>query len=124
MAEFAGPGESTGGRPQLEGPPPPPAKEGRAASLMDRQQMGLGAEAGNPQIMMLQGMKMLEQGAQILAQGIPALEQPLGQVIAFVRQAVPQALTGGNPTQVPAAAPSPGGMAPPPPPQAAPPVPQ
>ena len=84
---------------------------------MDRQQQSLGMDAGNPQIMMLQGMKMFEQGAQILAQGIPGLQDPLGQMVAFVRQAVPQALTGGNPQQVPAGAPPQGaGMAAPPPP--------
>ena len=93
---------------------------------MDRQKdMGLGAEAGNPQIMMLQGMKMFEQGVQILAHGIPAIQPMLGQMLAFVRQAVPQALTGGNPTQIPAAAPAPGaGMAPPPPPGGGAPPPQ
>lgn len=82
---------------------------------MDRQP-SLGVENGNPEIMTLQGMKMFEQGAQMLVQGIPGLEQPLGQMLAFVRQAVPQALTGGNPMQVPAAAPAPGGGMPPPPP--------
>ncbi len=84
------------------------------------QPKGLGADAGNPQIMALQGLQLIEKGAQILAQGLPALQDSLGQVVAFVRQAVPQAMTGGNPMQVPAAAPPPGGgmpMAPPPPPQ-------
>lgn len=116
----------------LDGPPPPPPGEGKKASarnLMDSQR-SLGAMSGNPQIMTLQGLKMVEQGMQLIATGVPVLRDPLGQIVAFVRQAVPQAMSGGNPLQVPAAQPAQGSpnpmippqqapmMAPPPPPMA------
>ena len=60
---------------------------------------------------------MVERGAQLLAQGIPSLQDPMAQLVAFVRQAVPQAMAGGNPMQVPATAPPPGAAPPMPPPQ-------
>jgi len=84
---------------------------------MDTSAPKIGADSGNPQIMALQGMQMFERGLQLIAQGIPTLQDPLAQVLAFVRQAVPQAMTGGNPMQVPAAAPPPGAAPPMPPPQ-------
>ena len=125
--EVAGPAQDDR-HTSLDGPPPlPTGGGGRKATLMDQQPKGLGADAGNPQIMALQGLQLMEKGAQLLVQGFPALQDPLGQVVAFVRQAVPQAMTGGNPMQVPAAAGPPGGggmpMAPPPPPGGPPPGP-
>ena len=48
---------------------------------MDQQPKGLGADAGNPQIMALQGLQLMEKGAQLLVQGFPALQDPLGQVV-------------------------------------------
>lgn len=127
MAQYAaGPVTSTDGHPSLDSPPPIPPDRGGRKSLMEAQKnQSLGQEAGNPTIMTMQGMQMVERGIQMLAQGLPVLEQPLAQVLAFVRQAVPQAMSGGNPMQVPAAAPPAGGLppgvAPPmPPPQMAP----
>ncbi len=115
---IGGPANDTEIRPRLDGPPPLPDKVGRKPSLLDAKP-GLGGDSGNPQIMALQGMQMFEKGALALGQGFPALQAPLSQMIAFVRQAVPQAMAGGNPQQAPAAAPPQGG----PPPMAAPPPP-
>lgn len=108
----------------LDSPPPLPAKLGRKATLMDMAgdgSGGLGQLAGNPQVMALQFMSMIQKGAQGLAQFYPTLDPLMAQILGVVNQAVPQALTGGNPMQVPAAAPPAGGgppmpMASPPPP--------
>lgn len=121
----AGPNGPKTQRPLLDSAPP----GGEKGSLVKNQQRPsdgqmLGMEAGNPQILALQGLKMIESGAQALVQGIPALEGPLGQILVFVRQAVPQALAGGNPMQAPSAAPAPGGNMAPPPPPGGPPPPQ
>lgn len=70
--------------------------------------------------MTLQGMKMVEQGMQLIATGVPVLRDSLGQIVAFVRQAVPQAMSGGNPLQVPIAQPAAGSPNPAMPPQVAP----
>lgn len=116
---FVGPNSSTENHPGLDAPPPLPPSVGRKATLMDlKGDNGMGAASGNPQVMTLQALQGAVQGLQTIAQMQPALQAPLAQMISFLQQAVPQGMAGGNPNQVPAAAPPQGGpiMAPMPPP--------
>jgi hypothetical protein len=94
MATEPGASPSRGG--MLDSPPPAPPSRG-GASLVDNQMSrtqgaGLGAEAGNPQIVALQGLAMLEQGTQLLSSTLPQLGPALGQLMAQLRQVIPQAM--------------------------------
>jgi hypothetical protein len=56
----------------------------------------MGNAAGSPQMSALEGLGMMEKGAQLLASGIPGLAPQLAQLISGLRQAVPQAMAGGG----------------------------
>lgn|SRR5262245_48675632 len=95
MPSEPGASPSRGG--MLDTPPPSPPAAKKGASLVDTQLSrsqgaGLGAEAGNPQIVALQGLAMLEQGTQLLSSTLPALGPALGQLMAQLRQVIPQAM--------------------------------
>lgn len=72
---------------------------------------GLGPEASNPQIQALQGVKMVEMGAQLLATALPELAGPIQafvqQLSTMVPQMMSQQMTGapdnmmGAPSPVP-----------------------
>lgn len=108
------------------GPPQPPARSANR-SLVDTQMSrgvgGLGAEAGNPQIVAMQGLALIEQGTQLLSSTLPALGPALGQLTAQLRQVVPQAmadqLAGIENAGAGMGGPAAGGMAPSAPPPAA-----
>jgi len=104
-------------------PPQPPGGRKRASSLMDsqNQSQGLGPEGGNPQILILQGLAMMEKGSQMLSGGLPQLGPALNGLMQNLKQVVPQAMAdqlSGNPgagaLQPAAGGPAAGGGPPPP----------
>ncbi len=102
MAEIAGPQAAPGGGMGTSldaGPPLPPEATRRPTlrQLAGGQPEGLGAMAGNPGVMALEGLQMMERGAQLLSQGIPGLTPQLAELRAGLRQAVPQQLAGSTP---------------------------
>ena len=54
---------------------------------------GLGPEASNPQVQALQGVKMVEMGAQILASALPELAGPIQAFVQQLSQMVPQMMS-------------------------------
>lgn len=96
-------------------PPRPPD----AMSPVAPQDSGIGDMANSPQIMAMQGMALVKDGMQLLANGIPELAQILNNSITQLEQMVTQAMTqsmaGGAPPGMapPMGPPPPGpGMAP------------
>lgn len=89
-----GPGVSLDAAPPL---PPEATRRPTLRQLSGGQPGGLGAMAGNPGVMALEGLQMMERGAQLLSQGIPGLTPQLADLIAGLRQAVPQQLAGSVP---------------------------
>ena len=81
---------------------------------------GLGPEASDPQVQALQGVKLIEMGAQVLASSVPELAGPVQAFVQQIAQLVPQMLNqqqmGGAPSPVPGGppqgAPQGAGMAP------------
>lgn len=99
MSRMLGP---TGPGERLEGPPPyvpggaPPA--GPRAGLMDSQLAaqgaggGLGSEAANPQIVIMEALGGIEERFNLLSSVIPQLAPAFTQLIANLRQVIPQAM--------------------------------
>jgi hypothetical protein len=52
----------------------------------------MGAEGGTPQMQALEGLKMIEKGAQLLSGGLPGMGPQLMEVIMGLRNEVPQQL--------------------------------
>ena len=74
-------------------PPSPPEIRGSAGKS------GLGEMAKSPGLMALQGLESIENGMQMITVAIPNLGPILGLMATLVtrlRQAVPQALSGGG----------------------------
>ena len=105
------PASGPGSGATLDGPPsmlPQPSRR----NLMDlgwgsKPEGGMGQEASNPQVMALQGVKLIEMGAQVLSASLPMLAQALQAFVQQLQVVVPQAMAqavGG----VPAAGPQPG----------------
>ena len=80
----------------LDSPPSMPAQPSRK-SLMDlgwsqKPEGGLGQEASNPQVQALQGVKMMEMGAQVLSAALPSIAAPIMAFVQQLQTVVPQAM--------------------------------
>ena len=96
-------------------PPGPSKAEMSSLGWGMEKQSGMGPEASDPQVKALQGVKLIEMGAQVLAASVPELAGPVQAFVQQLAQLVPQVMSqnmAGAPTPVPAApAPAgPGGM--------------
>lgn len=104
----------------LDSPPGSPPSPDRAALMNlgwgSKPEGGMGAEASNPQIMALQGVKLIEMGAQVLSAALPPLAQAIQafvqQLQVVVPQAMSQAVGGASAAGSPMGPPSPVPMAP------------
>jgi len=78
---------------------PPASPPGPSAAGMSslgwgaKPDSGLGPEASNPQVQALQGIKMIEMGAQILSASIPELAGPTQAFVQQLSQLVPQMMS-------------------------------
>jgi hypothetical protein len=95
----------------LDSPPSrPPGQSQSTLGWATNPEGGMGAEASNPQIMALQGTKLIEMGVQVLSAALPTLAAVLQQFVQQLQQVVPQAMSqamGGGIAGTPMGAPSP-----------------
>ena len=100
--------------PSLNSPPSgPPGRSMSSLGWNAKPDAGLGPEASNPQIQALQGLKMMEMGAQQLSAAIPELAGPIQQIVQQLAAVVPQLMSqqmAGTP--VPSMTPAPAQVAP------------
>jgi len=99
----------------LDSPPQSPTGPARAAmgnmGWGGKPDGGLGPEASDPQVKALQGVKLIEMGAQVLASSVPELAGPVQAFVQQIAQLVPQMLNqqmvggAGAPSPVPAGPP-------------------
>lgn len=76
---------------------------------------GLGEFASSPGLMTLQGLEQIEKGMQLIAAGAPSTApviQQMAILLTQLRQAVPQALSGGRSQFAPSGMLTPPGMMP------------
>lgn len=76
---------------------------------------GLGEFSSSPGLMTLQGLEQIEKGMQLVAAGAPAVApviQQMAILMTQLRQAVPQALSGGRSQFAPSGMLTPPGMMP------------
>jgi hypothetical protein len=113
----------------LDSPPPQPpstkaASKGGGFMPPPSPPSGIGDLANSPQLMTMQGLAMVKDGFQLIANGVPALSQILSNTMTDIEQEVIQALSATAAGQPPAVT-APPGVAPmmtPPPGASAPPA--
>lgn len=101
---------SSGGGGSLDAPPSPPQAGSNTSSLgwASKPDAGMGPEASDPQVMALQGAKLIEMGAQVLGSALPQLAAPLQAFVQQLQTVVPQLMSQGmgggpaSPSPVPA----------------------
>lgn len=76
---------------------PPPATDG-----------GIGDLANSPQLMTMQGLAMIKDGCQLIANGLPDLSQIMSNTIADFEQLITQSLAANVAGQSPAVTAPPG----------------
>lgn len=122
------PGSSPNRGVTLDSAPPQPPGGPKRATLMDTQGgssrgpgSDLGADAANPQLVIMQGMAMAKQGFDLMSAGLPQLAPAFMQIMTQLQQAIPQAMADQLAGTGPAGAGA-GGMAPTPGPPSGPPA--
>lgn len=91
---------------------PPPGSGRTKGTLLDSKKKDEGGAAPpqSPQMMALQGMGMLKQGARLLSVALPGLAPALMQMTSQLEEVIPRALAeslGGGEGSTPMAAPPP-----------------
>jgi len=89
-------------------PPPPPAAKGGSFMPPPSTGGGLGDLANSPQLMTMQGLAMVKDGCQLIANGLPDLSQILSNTIADFEQLITQSLAANVTGQSPAVTAPPG----------------
>lgn len=77
-------------RGDLSGPPMHP--KSKSSTLLDQKDKEGAAPPQSPQMMAIQGMGMLKQGARMMSMSLPALAMPLQQMVQQLESVVPKAL--------------------------------